>query len=69
MIDIITCKDQRENVQIIDNTIHISQFNSNILLNKFLLRRYSKFCNNFKTVHLFIIIVKFANLECEYVNL
>ena len=74
MIDIITCKDQRENVQIIDNTIHISQFNSiqfnsNILLNKFLLRRYSKFCNNFKTVHLFIIIVKFANLGCEYVNL
>ena len=29
----------------------------------FLLRRNSKFCNIFKTVHLFIIIVKFANLE------
>ena len=31
----------------------------------FTYRRNSKFCNNFKTVHLFFIIVKFANLECE----
>ena len=28
-------------------------------------RRNFKFCNNFKTVHLFIIIEKFPNLECE----
>jgi hypothetical protein len=34
-------------------------------VHKFFLGEIETFCNNFKSVHLFIMIVKFANLECE----